>query len=253
MAKSSPGSWKLLLPPWHLGGNVKRASDEAVDDLSDGAVAAEWFFAAVVIAGVIGEFIIAARHPPYDSRLGQWGPAFGDLLVALGVAGEVLASVVSHLCQGELTRRSNEKLAKIKEYAVWRTLTNEERGAILQSLRATGIKASVRFSLLANDPESLYFAGQLAIPFHLAGWKIGYSFESYAQGIATGVLMPDIRGDWTNDVKEVHRCVRKAFISANVLFVNGWPMNPYMETTDNTVLAPPWAYVYVGPKPMPHF
>lgn len=95
---------RLLLPPRRLGSNVKSANDEEIGGLSDGAVVAEWCFAALVIFGVAGEFVIAAYHPPYDSWLGQWGPAFGDLLIAVGVAGEILAGVIAHICQGELTQ-----------------------------------------------------------------------------------------------------------------------------------------------------
>jgi hypothetical protein len=102
----------MLFPPWRFGNNVKMANDACVESLSGGAVVAEWAFAALVVLGVIAEFAIAARHPAYDTWLGWWGPAYADLLVASGVVGEVLASMIAHLCQGELTRRSNVMLSE---------------------------------------------------------------------------------------------------------------------------------------------
>src|SRR5262249_38358677 len=104
----------LLSPPWRLGKSVKNAHDTSLEELSDLSVWAEWCCAALVVAGVAGEFAIAAYHPEYNSWWGRWGPACGDLLVALGVAGEVIASVVAHICQNELTRRSNDRLADVE-------------------------------------------------------------------------------------------------------------------------------------------
>jgi hypothetical protein len=101
---------RILWPPWRFARNIKSASDSELESLSDGAVVSEWGFAALVVLGVVGEFIIAAYDPPHDSLAGRWGPAYGDLMIAFGVAGEVVASAISHVCQGVLTRRSNAKL-----------------------------------------------------------------------------------------------------------------------------------------------
>jgi hypothetical protein len=106
-----------LLPPWRLGKSVKSADEKDVERLSEGSVIVEWCFAVLVIAGVFGEFVIAAKNPASNSDLGRWGTAAADFLVGLGVAIELLASVVAHICQGELTERSNVRLGEANERA----------------------------------------------------------------------------------------------------------------------------------------
>ncbi|MEI9986126.1 MAG: hypothetical protein WDN69_24890 [Aliidongia sp.] len=123
----------------------------------------------------------------------------------LAFFGEILFSRMGHWCDGELQQRTkklladakrqvgeankaageaNERAAKavesaerLKAVAAWRSLTNDEIGAVKLSLDGSGAPASIRLVLMANDPESLYFAQQFSIPFKAAGWNVGLRFE----------------------------------------------------------------------------
>ena len=51
-------------------------------------------------------------QPPYNSFWERFGPVISDVLVFVGVLGEYLVNNRSQACQEELTRRSNDRLAK---------------------------------------------------------------------------------------------------------------------------------------------
>jgi hypothetical protein len=81
--------------------------------------------AAVVILGVVLEIIIAIVNPPYGRGLQRWGSLAADIMIALGVAGEVLFGALDSRSQNELRRRSNERLAE----AITRAGEAHERAA----------------------------------------------------------------------------------------------------------------------------
>jgi hypothetical protein len=65
------------------------------------------------------------------------------LVIALGIAGEVLASAIAHTCQEELTRRSNDRLAEaLKEV----TYLRSSRRKVLAGSEARFITAIRPFS-----------------------------------------------------------------------------------------------------------
>jgi hypothetical protein len=68
--------------------------------------------AAVVILGVILEIYIAYENPPYGLGLQRWGSLIADIMIATGVAGEVLFGTIDSRCQSELRRRSNQRLSE---------------------------------------------------------------------------------------------------------------------------------------------
>ncbi len=140
---------------------------------------------------------------------------------------------------------------KLKAATSWRRLDQKQHETLALSLRASGDGASVRFCVLMNDQESLHFAQLISGPFAAAGWAVGYRFESYIHGIMTGILLPESQDNWLEEMKDVNGRVHAAFIAAEIRFVNGWPLKPYMYTDDNAPLGAPIAWVYVGPKPMP--
>jgi hypothetical protein len=172
---------------------------------------------------------------------------------------------IGHFIQGELNERSEKKLGEANERAAkaerdteklraataWRNLSGREHRALAKALRESGPGASVRFSIVANDQESLYFASRISIPFRAAGWNVGYEFGSYMHEMLTGVLLPEPRDNWLEEAKAVNARVRGAFMAAEISFVNGWPMHPYSKISDNSALTAPVAWVYVGPKAMP--
>ena len=66
--------------------------------------------AGIVIFGVILEVIIAVANPPYGIGPQRWGSLIADIMIALGVGGEVFFGAIDSRCQSELRRRSNERL-----------------------------------------------------------------------------------------------------------------------------------------------
>jgi hypothetical protein len=259
-------------PAWRMPNGTINASDTQLEESSSSCERWAWGGAGLVIAAVIAEFAIAICHPPYDSFFERWGSALADLLIAAGIGGEVIFAMMGTRCQTELRRRSNDKVAaavkaageandraakaeleteKLRIIASWRALAKKQHESLVIALRAGGSGASVRFCVLMNDQESLAFAHRIAIPFRTAGWAVGYRFESYTHNIMTGLMLPEPRENWLEEMKVVNGRVRDAFMSAEIDFVNGWPLEPYVYTDDNTPLSAPIASVYVGPKHPP--
>ena len=236
---------------WWLGSRVKHASEERLEIAGESCVRWEIGCGGLVVLGLLCELAIAWVHPAHDSFWDRWGGVRCDAAVALGVAGEIFFSSRSHKYSSELTRRSNQRLADLKEATRWRILTNAERIAVTEALKSSGPAASVRFSVLANDQESLYFAGQVSIAFQAAGWQVGYSFESYRHEILTGILLPETSVSWPDGMAVANKRVRDAFIAAELRFMNGWPIDIIHQTDGGEPLFQPIAYVYVGPKPTP--
>jgi len=190
-----------------------------------------------------------------------------DAAVGAGLIIEIVCILRAIVETRREKRESDEKISvadraaaeakreteKIKAIASWRTLTDDERTAIKSSLDTSGEPASLRFVVLANDPESLYFAQQLALPFKLAGWHVGYRFESYTHAPLTNICLPPIAANWLDEQKTAALKVRDALVAADISFAWGWPINPYMSTDSTHPLFAPIAWMYVGPKPMPRF
>lgn len=68
--------------------------------------------AGVVVVGVCLEVFIAIENPPYGIGLQRWGSLLADIMIALGVGGEVLFGAIDSRCQSELRRRSNTRLGE---------------------------------------------------------------------------------------------------------------------------------------------
>ena len=236
---------------WRLESRIE-ASDERLESAGESCVRWEfWCGLGLVVSGLLGEFVIACVHPPYDSFWDRWGGVVCDALIALGVVGEIYFSSLSHKYSGELTRRSNRRLADVIEATQWRVPTSAQRNAIAEALKASGPRASVQFTVLTGDTESMYFAKQIGIAFKDAGWQVGYSIESYRQEILSGIMLPTESVSWLDEMRVVNRRVRDAFIAAQVKFADGWPSEPVQQTGGGEPLFTPIASVYVGPKPTP--
>jgi hypothetical protein len=183
---------------------------------------------------------------------------FANLLVFAGVSGEAYFGGKAKDAAKELDRLSQERVAeaereteKLRLAASWRSLTENQHKGLALALKASGVGESVRFCVLLSDQESFTFASRISIPFAAAGWKVGFRFETHLHGIFTGICIPEPRDNWLDEMKEVNRRVREAFIAAEIPFVNGWPAQPQSYTDDAALITSPFAWVYVGPKPMP--
>jgi len=261
---------QVFLPAWYVPNGTINATENELEFASESCELWSKWCGALVIGSVVAEFIIDLVEPSYASFLRL--SAITGAGVAVGIVGEVLFNIKNSRIQTELRKRlskqlesaiqsaadANERAAnaekdteKLRVITAWRRLNQKEHETLALSLRASGPNASVKFCVLMNDQESLHFAQLISIPFKAAGWMIGYRFDSYAEGIMTGILLPEPRENWLEEMKIVNGRVRDAFMAAEIPFANGWPPQPYMQTNDDTPLMAPIAWVYVGPRPMP--
>jgi hypothetical protein len=260
----------LLLRP---KGEIKRKQDNKLEsDISVDEILSTSSGGLVVI-GLIIEIALArlfpAHAPPsppgtYSAWLETWGSVIANGLVALGVYGEIFFARHVRRAEEELRRRSNEKLAEateraatalreaeqIKAEAAWRSL-DQETVTKLRNALVVGTLASVRFTYLANDPESKNFVDQFCAIFRLAGWRVGFQAASYADPTIFGILIPEEQRLILDEMKDVSRQVKLAFSEAKISFFESWPdSDPYMTTEWGDALIPV-ANIYIGPKPMP--
>ena len=101
---------KKPFPAWYLRRGTINAADAELESSIDACEWWEWFGGGLVVVGVAAAVAIAAIHPKYDSFLEQWGSAIADGLVAIGVAIEIKFGQMAGLRQGELQKRSKDKL-----------------------------------------------------------------------------------------------------------------------------------------------
>jgi hypothetical protein len=235
--------------------SVKNASDVERDALFNDAERIETWCANTVLGAIVLEAVVwISPLGPFLFKLGNF---VADAAVAIGIYGEVrfghVAGNILKIRLAEANERAsaaNLLAERLRTEASWRTLTVAQRNCIAQSLSANGEPAGLRIALLANDPESYFFAQQIATAFRDAGWNVGYSFEAY-RAISTGVLLPNEDANWPDSWRPVNCRVRDALAAANVQFERGWPEHSYMQTGGGDPLSESWAWVYVGPKPMP--
>jgi len=93
------------------------ASNDELERSIDSCESWGWYCAEILAFGILAEFAIAAIHPPYDSFCERWGSSIADMLVFLGVAGEVQFGRMASRRQAELKRRSDIKIAEANERA----------------------------------------------------------------------------------------------------------------------------------------
>ena len=252
--KSPTQNPRNSFPAWRLPKGTINATDGQLNCASSSCERWEWGFAAIVVAAVLAECIIAYIHPTYDSRLNRLGSLAADVAIAIGIAGEVIFGRLDARIQTEMRNRSNKLLAeanerteKLRAATAWRTLSEEKHKALIKALRASGA-ASVRLTVVMGDQESMYFAKQISSAFESAGWKVGNTFETYLHEVMTGIALPPVSPGWTDEIKSVNRRVRDAFIGTGIDFATAWPIHRHMYV-DTASIPPPWAFVYVGPRP----
>ena len=94
---------------------LKKGVIKAKDPILEGATSIfekiTLFFGVGVFVGVSAEVWLAYSRFPDTTNVGHWGPVYADMLVAIGVAGEIWFAFRASRCSGELTRRSKDRLA----------------------------------------------------------------------------------------------------------------------------------------------
>src|SRR2546425_932936 len=96
---------------------MNRTDQNLKDAIASNEKSALWFAGAVVFGLVLEVVFAAAFHGPPETFLSHWGPVGADIIVALGVAGEVWFGRKSRIDSEELTRRSEERLAEANRSA----------------------------------------------------------------------------------------------------------------------------------------
>lgn len=153
---------------------------------------AEWGGAAVVF-GLIIEVVLTAAFRHGESFIEAWGPVLADVLVALGVAAEILFARKARLQAETLQRRSDEKVAEANERAAtaireaeearertaqvekltaWRRVSLEQSRQIADAIRGEMTPdLNVHIESERGDPEAFSYAFDLHKIFKEAGVK----------------------------------------------------------------------------------
>jgi len=127
---------KNSFPAWRFPNGMMNASDAQLESASSSCGYWEWGCAGLVLIGIIGEFVIAYAHPPYDSFWNHWGITFADAAIAVGIVGEVIFGRLDARIQTELRARSNKQLADAeKDAAEANAKTEQLRTANLELQR----------------------------------------------------------------------------------------------------------------------
>jgi hypothetical protein len=141
-------------PRWRLKNGLMSASDQELEASVESCERWALWCAGLLVLGVVAEVVLA---PPYDSFLEQWGSAFANAAVAIGVGGEVLFGRMTSSRQHEIARRLRAGLAP-------RTLALEPFLAALEGIPAPTL--AVRVLFLKDDRESLQLAEQIWQALH---------------------------------------------------------------------------------------
>lgn len=143
----------------------------------------------LVFIGLVIEVFIAIEHPPFDSCLERWGSVIADVLVAFGVLGELLPSMLVRTYNTQINRRSADRLsgairqsgeaneraakadlARVELEKQLRTRSiSKEQFEILEKLK--GQISEIRIAS-DTDTEPMWFAHLLAIVLQNIGLNV---------------------------------------------------------------------------------
>jgi hypothetical protein len=220
----------------------KKESDETIDIAVVTAEMITLFFGALAVVGVAVDFVLPAFNlEPIDN----WSGA----MVAVGVAMQLLFGFRGSGFQGELTRRSRNRLAGIIERATWRSLVAEQASALLYVELPKLTPASIVFSYPVGSEEARYVVHELAIPFRHHNWKVGFRAEAY-EGFPEYELR--VATTFSGEQSTIAKDVLSALVAAGIPFVRGEvPPSSWMTASGDATPAP-GVTVYVCPKHMLH-
>ena len=102
---------RQLRPKRDIKRDIRSATDGELVAAVERMERAEIFSGAAAFVGVALKLATALFGPAHTSPVGYWGPVIGDVFVALGVLGVLVTTARATLYQGELTSRSNRRLA----------------------------------------------------------------------------------------------------------------------------------------------
>jgi hypothetical protein len=103
---------RLLLPLRLRKNGVINATDTELESAQECCEQFAILSTGMVFIGLVLEVYIAIKHPSSESYLERWGSVVADILVALGVLGELLPSMLVRRYSAEVGKRSAEKLTR---------------------------------------------------------------------------------------------------------------------------------------------
>jgi hypothetical protein len=160
---------------------MKSASDQLRDDVERNEARSKWA-AWVLVAGLVIEVVLAFNFSEGKTPLEHWSPVLADIMVALGVFGEIHFSgkaaraqkALQSIIDGKLTE-ALERAAKAQEDLIkFRTpradlLTTKALGLVIQKIAPfAGTKFDIGHDDL--DREVWDFLWKLEPALSVAGW-----------------------------------------------------------------------------------
>ena len=128
---------------------------------------------------------------------------------------------------------------RLKAKFAWRTLSQTQHQLLLSNLlQKTG---TVTVAHVANDPESMYLAIQLANIFGEAKWTVGFQSLTLAAAISFGISVP-------KSTSADSAVIEEALSRAGVTFGTS-PIPPTIMMTGGGGIASDSAVVFIGTKP----
>jgi hypothetical protein len=209
----------------------------------------------MVLLGLGVELSVAIHNRHGKTFPEAWGPVFGTALIALGIVLEFTSHLASKEIEGELTRRSEERVAAanklaaeaheraalaeeraetLKKNLAWRSIPKEVR-SMLALVLSKHRGAAVGIGYTNGDPESMMLARNFAVIFVTAKWEIRLQSFVTTKGVIFGLRLEKGRPD--------AETIAAAFKAADIKFDWGQipePPEDWPETLLFVGVKAPW-------------
>jgi len=195
----------------------------------------------LVAIGVAVEFGGEWASRPFEKVVAKAREAeFSRLNTELGNARAAIAKSEQETAKAnEIAATARAEQERLKQLVIWRTLTDKQVDDAAAKLSAK--KQTVLLQVVANDPEAMYFAGQLSRIFNKAGWEATPSAVSWGDWLPLGL---GISGPDNETVRALH----SAFEAAGIKFEAAIPPRKPDMSIDFNRGSAPTATLLVGSK-----
>jgi hypothetical protein len=221
-----------------------------------------------VVLGLVIEVILTASFPRGATVIEEWGPVFADMLIAAGVATEVIfaararsraealkvisdqrvadartAAAQAHEQAAALEKEAaeaRERTAQIEKLTAWRRIDAEFRQTLSDAFRDTLSIIQLRIEYQQGDPEAFTYAREFAQTFtDLGVEKIVFLSNAHLGVTVFGVAI------------EIGECEEGDDLSRACLAAFGVEIKPmnFGRRHSDPGLPTPNLYMFVGAKP----
>src|SRR5665213_518310 len=206
---------------------MSRTDQNLKDAISCNEKVALWCAGAVIFGLVLEVFFVAWFHEPPETFLSRWGPVGSDVIVALGVAGEVFFGRKSRIDSEELTRRSEDKLSdatksasdavnraaqaeletqRLRAQFAGRHITQEQVTELSHVIRDRAASLDVLIEFQASDAEAFLYGFELMNVFKSSGVeKIRFTGNGFISGMVFGLWLFTSPEFDVSDIREAFR------------------------------------------------